>query len=220
MKIFLDPISTTSLPILMLLAENDVKAEIVIVSLFKGEHQAPDYAKINPNTAVPALDDDGFVLTEGSAILKYLAEKAASPAYPRDLKARARVNQMMDWFNTGFYRDHGYGLVYGQTLPDYVYANATTQADVLARADAKTRKWLGVLNDHYLKGQRFVCGDEPTLADYMGASYVAISDWIGFDLSAYPNVAAWLKTMRARPSWTTTHAAWNALVAQMRGAKA
>jgi glutathione S-transferase len=116
MKIYLDPISTTSRPILMFLAENDLKAEIVPVSLFKGEHQAAAYAKINPNLAVPTLDDDGFVLTESSAILKYLADKASSPAYPSDLKTRARVNQMMDWFNTGFYRDHGYGLVYAQTI--------------------------------------------------------------------------------------------------------
>lgn len=219
MKIYLDPISTTSLPILMFLAENDVKAEIVTVSLFQNEHKAPAYAKINPNLAVPALDDDGFVLTESSAILKYLADKAASPSYPRDLKARARVNQMMDWFNTGFYRDHGYGLVYGQTLPDYVFANVTTQADTLARAKAKADKWLHVLNDVYLNGRPFVCGNELTIADHMGVSYVSISDWVGYDLSPYPNVVRWMKAMRGRPSWTSTHAAWNALVTQMRGGK-
>lgn len=219
MKIYLDPISTTSRPILMFLAENDLKSEIVPVSLFKGEHHAADYAKINPNLAVPTLDDDGFVLTESSAILKYLADKASSPAYPQDLKARARVNQMMDWFNTGFYRDHGYGLVYAQTLPDYQYANATTQTDTLGRAKTKTDKWLRVLNDVYLSGRPYVCGNDVTLADYMGASYVSISDWIGFDLSAYPNVARWLKAMRTRASWASTHAAWNALVAQMRGGK-
>jgi glutathione S-transferase len=219
MKIYLDPISTTSRPILMFLAENDVKAEIAIVSLFQNEHKAAPYAKINPNMAVPTLDDDGFVLTEGSAILKYLADKSSSPAYPRDLKARARVNQMMDWFNTGFYRDHGYGLVYGQALPDYTYANATTQADVLRRARERADKWLKVLNDVYLSGQPFLTGNEVTIADYMGASYMSISDWVGFDLSPYPNVARWMKAMRARPSWTSTHAAWNALVAQMRGAK-
>jgi glutathione S-transferase len=220
MKIYLDPISTTSRPILMFLAENDVKAEIVTVSLFQNEHKAPAYAKINPNLAVPALDDDGFVLTEGSAILKYLADKASSPAYPRDLKARARVNQMMDWFNTGFYRDHGYGLVYGQTLPDYAYANATTQADTSKRARERADKWLKVLNDVYLSGRPFLTGNEVTIADYMAASYVSIGDWIGFDLAPYPNVARWLKAMRGRPSWTSTHAAWNALVAQMRGGKA
>ena len=44
---------------------------------------------------------------------------------------------MMDWFNTGLYRDLGYGMVYGQVLPDYVYSDAAVQSAVLARAQKK-----------------------------------------------------------------------------------
>ena len=40
---------------------------------------------------MPVLVDDGFRLTESSAILKYLADRCDSPAYPKDLKERARV---------------------------------------------------------------------------------------------------------------------------------
>ena len=64
----------------------------------------PEFAQINPNCLVPVLEDGDFRLTESSAILKYLADKAGSPAYPKDLKKRARVNEMMDWLNTDFYR--------------------------------------------------------------------------------------------------------------------
>ena len=58
---------------------------------------------------MPVLEDGDFRLTECSAILKYLADKVGSPAYPKDLQKRARVNELMDWLNTGFYRDFGYG---------------------------------------------------------------------------------------------------------------
>jgi glutathione S-transferase len=68
----------------------------VVVNLMTGEHFQEPYVSINPNCMVPAIDDEGFVLTESSAILKYLAEKYQSPAYPSDLKQRARVNEMMD----------------------------------------------------------------------------------------------------------------------------
>ena len=65
---------------------------------------------------VPTLDDDGFVLTESSAILKYLADKMHPAAYPKGLRERAKVNEMMDWFNTQFYREYGYSFVYPQTF--------------------------------------------------------------------------------------------------------
>ena len=67
--------------------------------------------RINPNGLVPVLEDGDFRLTESSAILKYIAEKKGSPAYPTELKARVRVNEMMDWFNASFYKNFGCGLV-------------------------------------------------------------------------------------------------------------
>ena len=63
------------------------------------------------------LEDGDFRLTESAAILRYLAEKIDSAAYPKDLKQRARVNEVMDWFNSNFYRDWGYGLIYPQLFP-------------------------------------------------------------------------------------------------------
>ena len=74
------------------------------------------------------LEDGDFRLTESSAILKYLADKVDSPAYPKDLKKRARVNEMMDWLNTGFYRDFGYGLVYPQIFPHHKRPSDEAQA--------------------------------------------------------------------------------------------
>jgi len=58
----------------------------------------PGYAAVNPSRQVPVLDDDGFLLSESSAILKYVADKIGSPAYPKDPKKRAKINELMDWF--------------------------------------------------------------------------------------------------------------------------
>lgn len=215
MKLYCDPISTTSRPILLFLAEHPLPVAVETVSLFAGQHQAPEYAAINPNQAVPTLVDDGFVLTEASAILKHLADSVGE-AYPKAPQARARVNQLMDWFNTGLYRDFGYNYVYPQVLPDYRFENPATQADVLARGEARGARWLSILDTYWLSGAGFLCGDEPTIADFLGASYVTLADWVGYDLSAYPNVTRWLRAIRARPSWDQVHGPWNALVAQLR----
>jgi glutathione S-transferase len=75
------------------------------------------------------LEDDGFYLTECSAILKYLADKVSSPAYPEDLEKRAHVDEVMDWVNTGFHRECGYHLIYPQIL-----SNHKRQTDEINRA--------------------------------------------------------------------------------------
>ena len=100
MKLYGDPISTTCRPVMLLAAESGADLKLEFVDLFSGAHMKPEYAAINPSRQVPLLDDDGFTLSESSAILKYLADKIGSPAYPKDLKKRAKVNEMMDWFNT------------------------------------------------------------------------------------------------------------------------
>ncbi len=211
MKLHHDPVSTTSRATLMLIEEIGLSMDTAIVDLFRGEHQAPDFLALNPNGAVPVLEDGDFVLTEGSAILKYLAEGSAF--YPATPKVRARINQAMDWFNTGLYRDFGYGLVYAQTLPDYRYEDAAVQAATLHRAEIRARRWLEILDRHWLAGGAYLCGAAPTIADLMGAVYVTLGDWIAYDLSPYPNVVRWLHAVRARPSWSAVHGPWDALVA-------
>jgi glutathione S-transferase len=165
---------------------------------------------------VPTLQDGDFILTECSAILKYLAEQADSPAYPREPQARARVNEAMDWLNTGFYKDFGYGFIYPQAFPHHRFANPTTQANVIARNEQRAAAWFAILNDHWLNGRDFLCGADATIADYLGAAYVSIADWVGYDLSQYPNVVHWLSRMRERPSWQHTHDDWNALAAALQ----
>ena len=111
MKLHYHPISTTCRTIMLFAAENAIPLEMKVVDLFTGEHMQPTYAGLNPNRLIPTLEDGDFVLTENSAILKYLADKAGSPAYPKDLQKRARVNERMDWTGTQLCSDLVYGLV-------------------------------------------------------------------------------------------------------------
>jgi glutathione S-transferase len=111
MKIYYHPVSTTSRPLMLFARESGIDVDFQVVDLLTGEHMKPEYASINPNRLVPVLEDGDFRLTESSAILRHLAEKTGSPAYPKELRARARVNEMMDWINTQICRDFAYGLV-------------------------------------------------------------------------------------------------------------
>lgn len=183
-------------------AESGITFDLQVVDLFKGEHLGVPYGAINPSRQVPVLEDGSFRLTECSAILKYLADQVGSPAYPKELKQRARVNERMDWLNTGLYRDLGYNLIYPQTLPHHKRADEKVQAASLAWGREKSRNWLKILDENLIGPRNaFVCGDTISLADYMGAAYLTLGEVIRLDYSPWPNVSRWLATVKSRPSW-------------------
>ena len=177
MKLYMHPVSTTSRPVMQFIADNDIAADMQVVDILKGEHYEPAYSKINPNHLIPMLEDGDFRLTESAAILRYLAEKTGSPAYPKDLKQRARVNEVLDWFNSNFYRDWGYGLIYPQLFPHLKREDAKVQEGVVAWGKEKSKAWLQVLNDHFIGPKnQYLCGDEITIADYFGAAIVTAGE--------------------------------------------
>ena len=202
MKLYYHPISTTSRPVMLFAAESGIPLDMQVVDLFTGEHVQPPYSAINPNRLVPTLEDGDFILTENSAILKYLAEKTGSPAYPKDLKQRARDNERMDWTNTQLCSDLVYALVYPQIFDTHKRRSDEAQAATLERGKERAQAWLKVLDEHILgPGNNYLCGDAITIADYHAASYVALVEVIGSDLAAYPNVKHWLGRMKALKSW-------------------
>jgi glutathione S-transferase len=202
MKLYFHPISTACRPVMLFAADENIALDTQVIDLFKGEHKQPAYLAVNPSSQIPTLEDGDFRLTESSAILKYLAEKIGSRAYPADAKRRARVNEMMDWFNTGLYRDLGYGLIYSQTLPDYIYSDTAVQSGTLARAQKKANHWLGILDKSLIgASKKFVCGDDITLSDYFGVCIVTVGEVAHLRYDAYPNVTRWINTMKARPNW-------------------
>ena len=104
MKLYMHPVSTAARPVRLLIAENSIACDEELVDLTTGAHHQEPYASLNPSRLVPMLDDDGFRLTESSAILKYLADKYDLAVYPKDLKKRARVNEVMG-LKLGFHSD-------------------------------------------------------------------------------------------------------------------
>src|SRR5215470_7647880 len=184
MKLYMHPVSTAARPVRLLIAENGIACEEEVVDILKGAHYQEPYASYNPNRLVPMLEDGDLRLTESSAILKYLAEKYDLPSYPRDLKQRAKVNEAMDWLNTQFYRDFGYGLIYPQLFPHHKRRSDEAHAGTIAWGQQGARNWLQVLNDHWIGPKnRYLCCDQLTIADYFGASLVSIGELIGCDLS-------------------------------------
>jgi glutathione S-transferase len=202
MRLYYHPVSTTCRPILQFAAENGITFDLQVVDLFKGEHLQEPYCAVNPSRCVPVLEDGDFRLAESSAILKFLADTVRSPQYPSELRKRARVNERMDWFNTGFYRDFGYGLIYPQVLPHLKLPDEQAQKAVIAASRERAKSWLTILDAHIIGSNReYVCGNEITIADFFGAAILTVGEVVRLDYSAYPNIVGWLGRIKARPSW-------------------
>lgn len=215
MRLFYDPISTTSRAVTLFVAEENIDIEMVYTNLFQGEHYGEAFSAMNPNRMVPVLEDEGMVLTECAAILRYIANKTGSRCYPTELKARARVDELMDWFNTNFCRDAAYGLAYPAFLPKFRIADPEQAAQCAQKGRHATENWLEILDKHWIAEGGYLTGPTPTIADYLGATYVCLIDVVDFDLRPYPKVAAWMKKMRSGAHWDETYAAYEGLKAAM-----
>ena len=208
MKLYMHPVSNASRPVRLFIAENKIPCEEQLVDLMTGEHYKEPYTALNPNRLVPLLEDGDLRLTESSAILKYLASKYDLPSYPKDLKKRAKVDEMMDWFNTQFYRDYGYGLTYPQIFAHHKRPTDEAQTATIAWGKERTQNWFKILNDHWLGADKqYLCGDQITIADYFGSCLVTLGEVIRCDFSAYPNVERWLNNMRKLSTWKSVNEA-------------
>ena len=218
MKLYMHPVSMTSRPVRLFIAENKIPVDEVTVDLFTGEHMKPPYSDLNPNSLVPMIEDGDMRLTESSAILKYLADKIGSPAYPKDLKARAKVNEIMDWLNTNFYRDWAYNLAYPQLFPHMKRRSDEAHAATIEWGKEQSKRWLQVLNDHYIgPSNQYLTGNTITIADYFGAALVTLGELIGCDLKAYPNISRWLDNMKKLKSWPQVNEVFDGFKAQLKG---
>jgi glutathione S-transferase len=164
------------------------------------------------------LVDGELKLTESSAILKYLAEKFALPEYPSDLAGRAKVNEIMDWFNSNFYRDWGYNLCYPQLFPHHKRPSEEGHRAAVEWGATKSAFWLQVLDEYWLGDRRpYLAGSEITIADYFGGSIIGLADAIRYDLSPYLNVSAWLGQVKALPKWSEVSVALDGFAASLEG---
>lgn len=156
------------------------------------------YRNLNPNGLVPTIEDDGFVLWESNAIVRYLCAKhGAGKLWPEDLKVRAEADRWMDWQGTTFwpaFRPLFWNLV--RTPAD--------QRDEAAMEESrlKTGEILGYLDSH-LKNRTYIVGEDLTMGDIpLGC---AIWRWLGLQIErpALPNVQRWFDALATRPAYKT-----------------
>ncbi len=108
----------------------------------------------------------------------------------------------MDWFNSNFYKDFGYGLIYPQLFPHHKRPTDAVQDGTLDWAKQRAQNWLSILNDSIIgSDRRYLVGNTLTIADYFGVCLLTLGEVTRCDWSKYPNVKRWVDTMKQLPSW-------------------
>ncbi|XP_056130348.1 glutathione S-transferase theta-2 isoform X2 [Lampris incognitus] len=166
-EVYLDLLSQPCRAVHILLNYNRVPHSVRTVALRRGENKTPEFTKLNLMQKVPVMVDNGFVLTESDAILKYLVSRYDIPQhwYPRQLERRARVDEYTAWHHTHT-RPHAAKVFILEVLLPRMMGSPPDPVK-LSRALAELGETLDRLESMFLKRQPFLCGDDITLADLL-----------------------------------------------------
>jgi len=166
----------------------------VPVDTRKGDQFKPEFLKVNPNSKVPAIDDNGVFVFDSNAILMYLAEKTGKFLPANTPNNRAQLLSWLMFIATGLGPYSGQAVHFKHFAPkDLEYAHNRYQFEA--------NRHYGVLNDH-LAHSRYMVGDTYTIADMAFWGWVRMAPYIlGEDaFTKYANVKRLLDEISARPA--------------------
>ena len=198
MELLLDPRTVNSRKVLAGLKLIGADYTIKKFDYFEAEQKSPEFVAINPNAAFPALRDGDFILWESNAILQYAAEKVGNTsAYPTDLKTRADINRWLLWESSSWFGSCYIYLVENCVKP---LLGGTTDLNILANEEENFHKLASILNSR-LERSKFLCGDEPTIADIAIAAPMHLHDWAKLPLGDHTNLVRWMTENVEKSSW-------------------
>jgi glutathione S-transferase len=192
-------VSPNARKVRLLAAELDIPLTRVALDPQKGEFRSPEYLAKNPNGKVPMIEDDGFVLWESAAILKYLAANQPERGLvPSSLKEQAQVDQWLFWW-TAHPESALSRLTYERRIKPFL-GQPGNDPSIVAEAEAALDRFLPIL-DAQLAGKENILG-KLSVVDFAVGPWLEIAPtFLEVDLVDYPNLITWLKRMQAKSYW-------------------
>jgi glutathione S-transferase len=186
----------------LLASELGLKLDTVQVDPRTGETRSKEFLARNPNGRVPTLDDDGFVLYESPAIMKYLAAKRPERGLAgKDAKNQALIDQWICWWVGGPEAAID-ALAWELYVKPNILKKGGNDPGIMADAHARLNRFLPVL-DQELEGRHFVLGDLSVVDFLIGPRLDTGPAFLKFDISGYKNINDWLERLCAKPYWAT-----------------
>ncbi|MBV4553771.1 glutathione S-transferase N-terminal domain-containing protein [Pseudomonas sp. SWRI102] len=175
------------------LKEAGIGYEVVKLNLSEGRQHSPQFLAINPNGKIPAIVDHqaGISIFESAAILGYLSQK-----YGR-LQPDGAVEQLavQQWL---FFQVGAIGPMLGQ-LWWFLHASTTRNEEAITRYRKEALRLYGVV-DRQLAERSYLASDQYSIADIAAFPWLRTYEELALDITPYPHVLRWLKTIESRPA--------------------
>ena len=161
-----------------------------------GDLETEEYRSLNPNSKIPTIRDNGFVMWESHAVIRYLARHyGLGSLYPKDPQKAAISDQWMTWSTDSFM---------GTFFPVFWQMVRTEEKDrdyaKIAEMAQQSADILKVLDDH-LVSNHFVAGDQFTFGDIpLG---VLLHKYFVLDIKrpSLSGIEAWYERLKERPAF-------------------
>jgi len=203
LTLYIDYLSQPSRAVLAFCLFTKIDFEIKEISVMKGEHLKPEYKKINPFSLVPTINDDGFIVQESGAILKYLCRtrKVADHWYPNDPKKASIIDAYLDWHHTNTRR----AAFFFRAMSEKLFGGLVLKTS--AEAEKKIMmKALEMLENVWLKERKFIADDnELSIADLVACSELMHLILLDFDFSPFPKVNEWMQRVMFHEAMEKVH---------------
>jgi glutathione S-transferase len=162
-----------------------------------GQLDTVEFGALNPNRLVPVIDDDGFLLWESNAIVRYLAETYGRGSLAsQDRHAFAHADQWMDWAATTIQPDIISTVFIGLVRTPATQRNRAAIDVAIQRAGDK----LAIL-DRHLAGRAYVGGAKLSMADIALGTMMYRYSTLPIARPSLPNVEAWYARLQTRPAY-------------------
>jgi glutathione S-transferase len=189
MQLFYAPASSSLSPHIVLYEAGLPFEAVRINEHSKIIERGGDYRKINPLGLVPALAlDDGTLVTEGAAIVQYIADKVSAKnlAPPNGTIERTKLQSWLNFLSSEMHKG-GFSPLFYKGMPE--------EGKEVFRARLKAR--FAYLEEH-LKNNEYLMGSTYSVAD---AYFFVISNWaswVNFDLAPYASIVSYRERIGAR----------------------
>ena len=189
--------------------------EIKVLQIYRGEARTPKFKAINPLGKVPTIiDEDGVILSESHTILRYLCRKykALDHWYPNDPIKAAKVDLYLDWHQTNTRRIYNFFIAMATPMfPKGHFDYYDIDAERIA-----VERTLKLFETVWLKKNKFLAGDEISIADISAASEIIALVAFEWDLSEYPKTKEWHDRIMKNEEMQKGHEGFFALIKEMK----
>uniref|UniRef100_A0A3Q0RPU8 glutathione transferase n=1 Tax=Amphilophus citrinellus TaxID=61819 RepID=A0A3Q0RPU8_AMPCI len=197
MELYLDLVSPPCRSVFLFARALKIPFEFKRVDLAAGQQYSQEFGEISIVRKIPVMKDGGFILTESTAILKYLVQKysVADHWFPADLQQRARANEYLSWQHMNLRAHCSKVFLLKALFP--IVMDAEVPKETMDAALENLKQSLNLLEEKFLQNKPFILGDKISVADVVAAVEMMQPLGTGVDgFEGRPKLIAWRERVK------------------------